>query len=48
MISKLNMKYSSTGQTENREVNRLPNITDVLLDDWIKTKADAQYVYVSQ
>lgn len=33
MISKLNMKYSSTGQRENREVSRAPDMADALLDD---------------
>lgn len=42
------MKYSSTGQRENRDVNRAPDITDFLLGDWIKTGADTEYVYVSQ
>lgn len=42
MISKLNMKCSSTGQRENREVSRAPDMADALLDDWIKTKADTE------
>lgn len=48
MISKLNKKHSTTGQRENREMSRASDITGVLLDDWIRTKADTEYVYISQ